>query len=103
MPGNQWSFVEVDDNFNALKVAEKNRISDYCSIGTYYFSSIKLFIESYKKTYIGSKGVSKEKYIAPIYNSIIYNKNRVKIIVIPNEKIVVLGTPQEYEDFISKN
>lgn len=103
MPGDQWSFVKVDNNFNAIKVAEKNRISDYCSIGTYYFSSVKVFIESYKKTYIDNKEVSKEKYIAPLYNSIISSKNKVKILVVPNEKIVVLGTPQEYENFISKH
>lgn len=40
--GNHWSFVKLDTHGNAIEVREKTRISDYCTIRTYYFRTAQL-------------------------------------------------------------
>ena len=42
--GNHWSFVKTDNLGNVIEVQEKNRISDHCSLGAYYFSSGELYL-----------------------------------------------------------
>ena len=35
--GTHWSFVKLNDTGKAVEVREKERISDNCTIGLYYF------------------------------------------------------------------
>lgn len=101
MTGNNWSFVEIDKNGNAVKVTEKERISSNCSIGLYYFNSYKLFLELVDEYYSVENNI-KEKYIAPIYNLLIKKNKSVRIMSIDSKNVFVLGTPEEVEQF-SKN
>ena len=39
----KWSFAELDDN-NVIRVKEKDPISDYATVGWYYFKEGKDFI-----------------------------------------------------------
>ena len=38
-PGDHWSFVKLDEDGNAIEVREKQRRSDNCTIGLYYFKT----------------------------------------------------------------
>lgn len=99
-PGEHWSFVKLDENGNAIEVREKKRISDNCTIGLYYFKSCKLYKELYEEYYKDEEHLEKnEKYIAPLYNYIIEKGMRVNISSLPYEKVHVLGTPEEVEEF----
>ena len=67
--GDHWSFVKTSkqDKNLAIAVKEKNRISDNCSVGTYFFqssSTLQSIFEEYLKK-INRK--SEENFIAPIY------------------------------------
>lgn len=98
--GNHWSFVKLDMDGRALEVREKERISDNCSIGAYYFSSAELYENIYYEYYGKvAKLDHGEEYIAPMYNWMIENKYDVYIQSIPVEKVHVLGTPKEVEVF----
>ena len=99
-PGDHWSFVKLDDDGHAIEVREKQRISDNCTIGLYYFKSAKLYAEIYEKYYQDGANIEmNEKYIAPLYNFMIENGYTVDIDIIPQEKVHILGTPEEVEVF----
>ena len=98
--GNHWSFVKTDEEGKVIEVREKERISNNCTIGAYYFSSSKLYKEIYNKYYFNNKNLEKnEKYIAPLYNYMIQNNMEVRISIIDDKKVHVLGTPEELKNF----
>lgn len=99
-PGDHWSFVKTDNNLKALEIREKNRISDNCTIGLYYFKSCKLYEQLYNEYYSNDANLEKnEKYIAPIYNHMLTKGMDVYINVLPYNVVHVLGTPEEVEEF----
>jgi dTDP-glucose pyrophosphorylase len=101
--GDSWSFVKLDENGTAIEVREKERISDYCTLGAYYFSSAKLFRDLYEEYYKNENGSSKnEKYIAPLYNYMIKKGMEITISLIESYKVHVLGTPEQLEEFINE-
>ena len=96
--GTHWSFVKLGDDDKAVEVREKDRISNHCSIGAYYFQSASLYSELYKNFY-GNDSGRVEQYVAPIYNRLIAQGAAVYIQDIPAEFVHVLGTPAEVEIF----
>lgn len=96
--GTHWSFVKLDERGKAVEVREKERISDNCSIGAYYFQSAKLYADLYKNFY-SEDSERGEQYIAPIYNLLIERGADVFIQDISAEFVHVLGTPAEVEIF----
>ena len=101
--GDHWSFVRLDDTGNAVEVREKNRISDNCTLGAYYFSSAGLYRKLYEEYYSdGSRMEKSEKYISPMYNYMIEKGMKVTISIVQAEKVHVLGTPEELWRFIEE-
>lgn len=99
-PGDHWSFVKLDENGDAVEVREKQRISDNCTVGLYYFKSCALYKQMYDEYYADDKNLEKnEKYIAPLYNYMIEKGYKVRISTLPYEAVHVLGTPEEVEAF----
>lgn len=102
--GDHWSFVKLDEQGNALEVREKQRISEYCTLGLYYFKSCKLYEKMYNEYYADETHMEKnEKYIAPLYNYMIDKGMIVRISDISKDKVHVLGTPEEVKMFETGN
>lgn len=103
--GDHWSFVKLDNNNDkAVEVREKQRISDNCTLGAYYFRSCNLYKGIYDSYYADGSNIEKsEKYVAPLYNSMINKKYDVYISIVNSKKIHVLGTPKELELFIMEH
>ncbi len=100
--GDHWSFVKLDKEGRATEIREKERISDNCTIGAYYFKSCKLYKNLYKDYYKDDTNLEKgEKYIAPLYNKLINEGGDVEISIIDNNKVHVLGTPEELDFFVN--
>lgn len=100
--GDHWSFVKLGSDGFATEVREKQRISEFCTVGAYYFSSAGMFIKFYNR-YYSENNVdknNKEKYISPLYNYMIQEGMKVSVSIISNEKVHVLGTPRELNEFI---
>ena len=98
--GDHWSFVRLGRDEKAVEVREKVRISDYCTLGAYYFKTCGLYEELYEEYYSEGSNMEKgEKYIAPLYNYLIQKGKEVRISVIDEKKIHVLGTPEELDYF----
>lgn len=101
--GDHWSFVKTDENGKVIEVREKQRISNNCSLGAYYFKSAKLYKELYNEYYADGKNLEKnEKYIAPLYNYMISKNMDVTMSIVDNKKVHVLGTPEELEVFLKE-
>lgn len=98
--GDHWSFVSLNDQGEAVEVREKQRISKYCTVGAYYFRTARLYEELYQEYYSGAEHLEKgERYIAPLYNHLIQKGGKVFISNIPAQKVHVLGTPEEVQQF----
>lgn len=98
--GDSWSFVKVNELGYGTEVREKQRISDYATIGLYAFSSALLYEKLYTQYYSNKNNIEKgEKYIAPVYNQLIESGGRVRIKQLPREAVQVIGTPEELIKF----
>lgn len=98
--GDHWSFVRLGEDEKAVEVREKVRISDYCTLGAYYFRTCCLYEELYQEYYNEDGNMEKgEKYIAPLYNYLIRKGKEVRISIVDAKKIHVLGTPEELTYF----
>ena len=96
--GTHWSFAKLGENGLVCEVREKERISNYCTVGAYYFKSCALF-ESLCFDYYKQHTDLKERYIAPVYNLLIEQGGSVRISLIDSDKVHVLGTPDELAEF----
>ncbi|MDW6002199.1 glycosyltransferase family 2 protein [Vibrio mangrovi] len=104
--GEHWSFAlcEQDDSDRVIKTTEKERISEWCSTGLYYFKSASIFLDAYnsyirqpKETW--AKG---EIYIAPLYNFLIKENYDIRINPINSNDVIFCGTPSEYTDYLDR-
>lgn len=100
--GVHWSFVEPGPDYSVIKTTEKERISDLCSDGLYYFASQLQFRRIFEQAMSADERINGEFYIAPLYNRLIETGGVVKYDVIDLEQIDFCGTPDEYEALIKK-
>jgi len=94
--GDHWSFVLPGGVEDVIKTAEKERISDLCSDGLYYFKQKTIFEGLFLEALQSEKTVRGEYYVAPLYNELISRGGSVKYQVIGLDKIDFCGTPEEY-------
>ena len=98
--GDHWSFVKLNDEGKAVEIREKQRISDNCTLGAYYFKTCKLYEDLYSEYYKDNQNLEKgEKYIAPLYNYLLEKGGDIRISIVDKNKVHVLGTPKELEEF----
>ncbi len=101
--GNHWSFVRLNDVGKVVEIKEKKRISNYCTLGAYYFKSCALYEELYNEYYGKPQElVNGEKYVAPLYDYLLSKGGEIYISDIDPDKVHVLGTPEELEDFVKR-
>ena len=107
--GDNWSFIKIKNNIIS-EVKEKERISNNCSVGTYYFKNADEF-HNLADEYILENKLNNdfEYYIAPFYDYAIRNS---KIIYpLKSNNIKVFGTCSEllntfdisYSELLSEN
>lgn len=101
--GDHWSFVKADGTGKAVEIREKQRISDHCTLGAYYFKTCGLYEKLYEEYYCNEENmVNGEKYVAPLYNYLLEKGGEIYILDIPSEKVHVLGTPEELSIFLKE-
>jgi dTDP-glucose pyrophosphorylase len=99
--GDHWSFVRLDDNGRVAEIKEKKRISNYCTLGAYYFKTCRLYKKLYDEYYGREQElVNGEKYVAPLYDFLLSKGGEIYISDVPSEKVHVLGTPEELQAFL---
>ncbi len=90
-----FSFVKPKPNSNQCElVTEKKRVSNFCSIGAYYFSNSQLIVKNFKKYEQSIKNSDEELYIAPFYNFLINKGFEIQFSNI-GDNYKIFGTPKE--------
>ncbi len=99
--GDHWSFVRLDEQERVIEIKEKQRISDHCTLGAYYFKTCDLYKKLYDEYYSEEKNLVKgEKYVAPLYDYLLSKGGEIYISDIAPERVHVLGTPEELQYFL---
>lgn len=102
-PGDHWSFVRLDDAGRVVEIKEKQRISNYCTLGAYYFKTCQLYEDLYDEYYSQNHElVNGEKYVAPLYDYLLSKGGEIYISDIDPKRVHVLGTPEELEVFLQE-
>jgi hypothetical protein len=100
--GEQWSFVEPIRGTNMVaRTTEKERISNLCSNGLYYFKTSKFFRDSFEMLNKSGSGSKKEYYIAPMYNQLIKEGFDIRYKLINENDMIFCGVPEEYNSFLA--
>jgi NDP-sugar pyrophosphorylase family protein len=94
-PGDCWSFCEVDSQLHILKVAEKERISDWASVGFYYFKGKKLLLELAELECLETQG--KESYVAPLYNRYLALGHKLSVAEV--DRFLPFGTIEQVKTY----
>lgn len=101
VPGEHWSFVKLGNNGWAVDLAEKQRISEYASIGLYWFGNAGRYIELYDRFFSDPHNLVRgEKYIAPLYRQLLIEGGKVSLSDLQLSDVHVLGTPAELDRFL---
>lgn len=94
--GTHWSFVAPGEGKSVLRTTEKDRVSDLCSNGLYYFKSLDMFNRAVEYSLENKIFVKNELYIAPLYNLLIAEGQSVLYDLQPSDNIQFCGVPDEY-------
>jgi dTDP-glucose pyrophosphorylase len=94
-PGDCWSFCEVDSQLNILKVAEKERISDWASVGFYYFKGKELLFRLAELECLETQ--SKESYVAPLYNRYLSLGHKLRVAEV--HRFLPFGTIEQVKTY----
>lgn len=100
--GTHWSFALPGKNGRVIRTTEKDRISDLCSNGLYYFKSSTLFNDAFEHSVKEDLKAKGEFYIAPLYNFLIEQGRNISYELIPASEIIFCGTPEEYKSILQQ-
>ena len=101
--GDHWSFVKINEIGEAVEIKEKQRISNYCTLGAYYFKTCGLYEDLYNEYYSKNENLVKgEKYVAPLYDFLLKKGGKIFISDVDSKKVHVLGTPEELKAFLNE-
>lgn len=97
----KWSYVKLDKNNKAVRVAEKERISRYATVGIYYFDDGIDMVDNTVEMIINNKRTNGEFYLCPVFNEFIANNASVTIELIKEEEMHGVGTPEDLAIFLN--
>ncbi|WP_026879237.1 glycosyltransferase family 2 protein [Ignatzschineria larvae DSM 13226] len=95
--GDHWSFAVPGESNRVIRTTEKERVSELCSNGLYYFRSSQQFNELVESAIQDQDLVNNELYIAPLYNRMIANGTDIRYQLVGLDQINFCGVPAEYE------
>ena len=99
----KWSFARVDKRGLVIETREKQVISEYATVGVYYFSRGSSFVNGAIDMFVSKDRVNGEFYTCPVYNYCIRNGENIGIFNMPAAKMHGLGTPEDMKSFIARN
>ena len=97
----KWSYVEIDENNNVIRVSEKNPISDIATVGIYFFKSGQLYIRSAIDMIASGDKVNNEFYTCPVYNYAIAKGSKIGIYEVEETDMHGLGTPADLLNYMN--
>ncbi|EAL1047976.1 glycosyltransferase family 2 protein, partial [Campylobacter jejuni] len=92
----KWSFAKLNNDL-VVEVKEKEAISEFATVGIYFFNKGKIFVESAIDMIIENDRVNNEFYTCPVYNYAIKSGAKIGIYNIDFSKMHGIGTPEDLE------
>jgi len=99
----KWSFVESNKQGYVMQVKEKEVISQYATVGIYYFRRANELIDAIVQMIIENDRTNNEFYVCPVYNYLIRNGKRIGTYTINKSQMHGLGTPEDLKKFLLEN
>lgn len=96
----KWSYAKLNEDKLITEIREKEVISEYATVGIYYFEQGKDFVENAIDMIIRNERVNNEFYVAPVYNYSIKNDKKYGIFNIKKEQMHGTGTPEDLDKYI---
>lgn len=95
------SFVRYGSGDDIVEIAEKQPISSWATVGLYGFRSALQFAEHYQAAYDRGRvrSVQGERYVAPIYELLLLDGERVVAPRLRTTDVNILGTPAQILSF----
>ena len=101
---NKWSFVELNNKEEIVRVVEKEVISDQATVGIYNFAVGADFVRFAELMINKNLRVNGEFYVAPVYNEMILAGKKILRFNIGSlgQKMFGLGTPEDLSIFLNE-
>jgi dTDP-glucose pyrophosphorylase len=96
----RWSYVKIRDSGTIEEIVEKQQISNLATTGLYFYRHGSDCIKYIEQMIANNDKSNGEYYFAPSMNYAIKDKKR--IIPFQIEKMIPLGTPEDYESYIKR-
>ncbi len=97
-----YSFAKINNSGHVIQVKEKEVISDLATVGIYYFSKGRHFVDGAIDMIINNDRVNNEFYTCPVYNYLIAQELTIGTFNIEFEKMHSLGTPADLKQYKNK-
>ena len=96
----KWSYAKINDDGVVLQVREKEAISKYATVGIYYYSKGKYFVDAAMDMIIEQDKVNNEYYTCPAYNYMVREDLKVGIYNIEYDQMHGIGTPEDLDAYL---
>lgn len=97
----KWSFAELSSEQLVLQVREKEPISNFATVGIYYFNSAHCLLDSIIQMIIENDRTNNEFYVCPVYNYLIRDGLKIGIFNIENYQMHGIGTPSDLNAYLA--
>ena len=102
--GDAWSFAAATATGRITEVREKVRISPHATVGLYWFGSFDLYEGAYLRHYSKASNIEMgERYVAPLYNTLIAEGRDIYLHDVPAAAVIPLGVPADVEAFARRS
>lgn len=96
----KWSFAKINAQGLVTQVQEKKVISEFATVGIYYFKRADDLIDGITQMIIENDRTNNEFYICPTYNYLIRNGRKVGIYNIQQPQMHGIGTPEDLNAYL---
>lgn len=102
---NKWSFIELNAAGDITRVVEKEVVSDEATVGIYNYKRGADFVAAAERMIAQNLRVNNEFYVAPAYNEMIAQGQRITYYNIGSlgAGMYGIGTPEDLDAFIALN
>ncbi|MDB5251200.1 MAG: capsular polysaccharide biosynthesis protein putative nucleotidyltransferase [Flaviaesturariibacter sp.] len=97
----KWSFAKIDEAGLVTEVQEKKAISEFATVGIYYFTKGSDFVNGAVDMIINNDRVNNEFYTCPVYNYLVRDGKRVGIFNVDTAAMHGIGTPADLDAYVS--
>lgn len=97
----KWSYAKINESGYITEIKEKLVISEYATVGIYYFAKGRNFVENAIDMLVRNDRVNNEFYVAPVYNYAIAQGDKFGIYNIDMNQMHGTGTPEDLDKYIA--